>query len=297
MNVAELKLNMMLSYAALGWPTFMLSPSKVPVKLCGSDECEQHRGDPDACEACECLLCHAFYSATTDPDRIQEMVRVNPRGLVAIRTGAASGVVAVDVDIPDGLPTMAELIADGLLPRTVAERTHSGGWHLLYAHPGEFKVSSGAGKVGKGIDAKADGAYIVTAPSVHPRSGRPYRWVTPYDAPLTPLHPELAERLRADREPVRVVSPAVRVRAGNGTYGRLRGLVALVLDAKPRDRNGPLFWAACRAAELVADGQVERTTAEDLLVDAALRAGLRGGEAEARRTVASGLRSGEVRRV
>lgn len=292
--VAAAKLQMMLAYARCGWPTFMLTSSKVPMKLCGSAECEQHRGDPDACEACTCLHCHAFYAGTVDPDRIKEMVRVNPRGLVAIRTGAPSGIVAVDVDVPDGLDTMTALMAEGLLPRTVAERTHSGGYHLLYAHPG-FRIASGAGKVGPRVDAKADGGYIVAAPSVHPRTGRPYTWITPFDAPLTPLHPRLAERLRADREPPRFASRPMRLRGDNSVYGRLRGLVALVLDAKPNDRNGPLFWASCRAGELVAAGHVDRADIEEALVDAALRAGLRGGEPEARRTVASGIRAGERR--
>jgi hypothetical protein len=67
--------------------------------------------------------------------------------------------------------------------------------------------------------------------------------------------------------------------------------VDAVLNSEPGTRNGRLYWAACRTAEMVVAGQVDRTTAERVLVAAALEAGLRGGEAEARRTVASGMRS------
>ena len=58
------------------------------------------------------------------------------------------------------------------------------------------------------------------------------------------------------------------------------------------DRNGPLYWAARRAAEMIAAGEIDRGTAEELLVAAALEAGLRGGEREARRTFASAMRGG-----
>lgn len=53
--------------------------------------------------------------------------------------------------------------------------------------------------------------------------------------------------------------------------------------------------AAARAGELAAAGQADLGEAEELLVQAALDAGLRGGEREARATVRSGLRAGGAR--
>jgi hypothetical protein len=52
------------------------------------------------------------------------------------------------------------------------------------------------------------------------------------------------------------------------------------------DRNFPLFWAAKQAALA---GQLDGAAVERL-VDAARRSGLRGGEREARRTIASAQR-------
>ncbi len=43
---------------------------------------------------------------------------------------------------------------------------------------------------------------------------------------------------------------------------------------------------------MIAAGEVDRGTAEEALVAAALKAGLRGGEREARRTFASAMRGG-----
>jgi hypothetical protein len=75
------------------------------------------------------------------------------------------------------------------------------------------------------------------------------------------------------------------------TSGALRGLVRVVLEATPeRDRNTRLYWSSCRAGELVSAGQVDEPTATGVLVDAATHIGL--PEAEARRTIASGLRAG-----
>ena len=86
---------------------------------------------------------------------------------------------------------------------------------------------------------------------------------------------------------------ATRCQRPASTYGALRGLVRVVLNGTPGvDRNDRLYWASCRAAEMVLAGEIDQAAAERLLVDAAIRAGLHGGEPEARRTVASGLRTG-----
>jgi hypothetical protein len=95
-------------YAAHGWPVFVLTASKRPVALCRAEACQDHRGDPRASEACQCLTCHGFYAATLDHDRIDAMFDRHPDGLVAIRTGRPSGLVVVDVDPPVGLRTMAD---------------------------------------------------------------------------------------------------------------------------------------------------------------------------------------------
>jgi hypothetical protein len=113
------------------------------------------------------------------------MLRLHPRGLLAIRTGAASGTVVIDVD-PPGIGTMRMLVGEGVLPRTLAAVTGRGGYHMLYGHPGG-KIMSGAGKGGPGVDVKADGGYIVVAPSVHPSTRRPYRWLGSPGDDLTPL--------------------------------------------------------------------------------------------------------------
>jgi Bifunctional DNA primase/polymerase, N-terminal len=269
-----------------GWRVFVLSSSKVPVPNC--ERCRKEHTTPQQMRDCACLTCHGFYAATLDVVRVQEMMRLHPGGLLAIRTGAVSGTVVIDVDAA-GLPAMRQMIADSLLPRTLAQRTGNG-YHLVYAHPG-VRIASGPGKGGLGIDVKSDDAYIVAAPSVHPGTGRPYRWLGSLTDELAPLPHYWVERLR---EPDRQAQPSsVRVQAVRGTrygIGGLRRQVAELLEAEEGTRNATLNKSAFAMGQLVGAGMLDEQDAAVVLEDAGQRIGLHPGEV--RRSVASGLRAG-----
>lgn len=280
------------AYAQRGWPVFVLSASKVPVANC--DHCRETDHDM---ESCPCLTCHGFYAATLDPDRIDAMHDKHPSGLLAIRTGAPSGLVVVDIDVVDGggiheppWTTVDALDAAGVLPNTLTVVTGSGGWHMLYQHPG-WKIPSGAGKLGPKVDVKADGAYVVAAPSIHPRTHKPYRWAN--TEPVAPLHPALANRLREPAPPVR--TPAHHTDRVVQPHRRLGGLLTAVMDAPTGRRNDVLHWAAFHAGQMVSAGEITETQAVDALTQAGARAGLThtemvgGGE---KGTIGSGLNKG-----
>lgn len=276
-------------YTALGWPVFVLSPTKTPVALC--DGCRNQHTRPEQMEACECLTCHGFYAATRDANRFAEMIRLQPRGLLAIRTGAASGMCVIDVDAQTGgIATMRQLMGGGLLPRTLAARTGNGGYHLVYAHPG-VRILSGAGKGGPGVDIKADGGYVVAAPSVHPKTKRAYEWLSPPGAvPLAPLHGSLVERLRAP-QPCPAVHPLTVPHSGSA-YGHaaVKDELTAVLSAPEGTRNDTLHRAAFSLGQLCAGGCLDGPRVAELLAAAGERIGL--ASSEVRRTVASGLRAG-----
>lgn len=292
-----------LGYAQRGWPVFVLSSSKVPVKNCG-------RCDPDAAgyiehdrEACECLTCHGFYAATTDAERLTEMARRHPRGCLGVRTGAESGLAVIDVDVETdhpsdpGLRSLAELDRQNLLPGTVMGITGSGGLHLLYGHPGGY-LMSGAHKYGHKLDSKADGGYIVVPPSIHPRTGIAYRWSGDgrFDHPLTRLHEALCARLRPP-DPVQrqTGAPSPFARPG-GARGRLAGLLNIVLGATAGERNDKLHWAAKKAGEMVAGGELDQGDAVAALQSAGREIGLTENEIghATTGTIGSGLRKGLV---
>ncbi len=203
-----------LAYAEHGWHVFPLGPNKAPLGLCtqcrdgacpGRDECECGRG-----------TCHSFYAATTEVDRIQRWYHEHPEWQLGIRTGAVSGIVALDVDIhAGGDKSIAALQRrTGKLPETVMQRSGSGSSvHLLFAHPGH-KVSISAGKLGDGLDIRGDGGYICAAPTLHPKTGKPYTWkghpfdrLAPWPAALDALLKPSPDVLRPAPRSVAVVDP------------------------------------------------------------------------------------------
>ncbi|MBX6391391.1 MAG: bifunctional DNA primase/polymerase [Frankia sp.] len=164
---ADVRLRAALGYTAAGWAVFALGRSKRPVANC--PRCRAAGPDHDR-DACPCLTCHGFYAATGDPDRIAAMLAAVPDGLLAIRTGAPSGLVVVDID-----PAHGGRLDRALMTPTATVATGGGGWHLYYRHPGEPLLSRPLPDH-PGVDIKADGGYVVAPPSTHPTTHRAYPW-------------------------------------------------------------------------------------------------------------------------
>ena len=289
MNTVTEKLSAARNYMALGWLVFVLSHTKMPLANC--EGCRVEHTTPAQMEACECLTCHGFYAGTLNIARVEEMLRLHSYGLLAIRTGVLSRIAVIDVDAPHGIPTMRQLIADGLLPRTDVAATGGGGYQMFYRHPGPgVRTMSGAGKGGPGIDSKADGGYVVAAPSIHPRTGKAYRWIS-FSGDLAPLPQHWEARLR---EPERLTRPgpvpAQTVRGGRYAVGALRRQLGELLGAREGTRNDTLNKSAFSLGQLVGAGMLDEESTAAVLEDAGQRIGLNAGEV--RRSVASGLRAG-----
>ena len=196
--------------------------------------------------------------------------------------------LGVDEDRPGAFAEFATSI--GQVPEPTFTVVTAKGCHYYYRQPEGAPLGNGRGQMqGHGIDIRGGGGghggYLVGPGSVH-ETGVIY---TPLDsaAPIRPVPGWLAEVLR----PAQLAQPARGLRHPGSTSGVLRGLVRVVLEATPeRDRNTRLYWSSCRAAELVSAGRVDEATATGLLADAATLTGL--PEAEALRTIASGLRAG-----
>ncbi len=150
--------------------------------------------------------------------------------------------------------------------------------------PGAPLGNSIGALAGRGMDVRGSGGFVVGPGSVHHTGAR----YTPVDAaaPVAPAPGWLVGALLTS--PATALGHHPGLRLHGSPDGRLRGLVATVLDARVGERNNLLHWASCRAAEMIAAGQLDRDTAVDALARAGEAAGLASGEVQA--TIASALR-------
>jgi len=183
------KLDAALAYAAKGWAVFRLAPkSKKPIA--GTN---------------------GFHDATTDSEQIVRWWTETPDANVGIACGAVSDLLVLDVDVKKGkrgdeaLAALLKEHTDGKPPETPTATTWSGGGHIFFRHgPG---IRSSVRALGEGLDIRADGGYVVAAPSVireNDEEGE-YQWdVSPFDVPSAPVPEWLLDRLRsnpAERRP------------------------------------------------------------------------------------------------
>ncbi len=219
-----------------------------------------------------------------------------PDGALALVTGPESGVLVVDVDSPVGHDTDGEAALGALgeelgpLPETVEASTPSGGRHLFFAWPrGVERIPSRS--LRPGVDVKASRGCVVLPTGDHTpgRSwirppGDPAALPLPWRARLLPPPPRV--RLQQPRAFDRCHSPGA-----DDAYVRaaLDSARARIAEAPQGTRHLTLFRETASLARLT-DRGLDPVEAEQLLVEAALLAGLPVDEA--RRTVRDALRRG-----
>lgn len=103
--------------------------------------------------------------ATRDLGVIDSWWQKWPRANVGIACG--DGVFVLDEDPRHGSEaaiSALELI-NGDLPATRTVLTPSGGKHRYFRHPADVTVRNSASKIGKGLDIRGQGGYVVSSPS------------------------------------------------------------------------------------------------------------------------------------
>jgi len=160
--------NAALKYADHGWPVFPLHTIENGRCTCSAGaRCGSNSGKHPRTK-------HGLHDATADERKIREWWKRWPDANIAVPTGAISGLTALDIDPRNGgEESLAALLHEfGPLPDTLEQLTGGGGRHIIFKHPGGTVPSR---PLRDGIDIKADGGYIVVAPSLH-KSGRRYVW-------------------------------------------------------------------------------------------------------------------------
>lgn len=114
-------------------------------------------------------LSNGHNGATTDPDQIRRWWRRWPNANIGIATGERSGLLVLDVDTDedaDGFASLAALEGEhGPLPQTLTVVTGGGGRHVYLKYPTGCGIRISAGKVGRGLDVRGEGGYVVAPPS------------------------------------------------------------------------------------------------------------------------------------
>ncbi len=195
--VAVTCLDAALDYTRRGWAVL---PCWWAVQVAGRWQCACPKGPQcSPSPAKHPLTPHGFQDATINEAAIRAWWARWPSANVAIATGKVSGIVVVDIDPRNGGDdTLAELFKQhGAFPRTPQVLTGGGGAHFYF----EIPDVALAGKLGRGIDVKSDGGYVLLPPSNHV-SGRTYEWeitTHPDDVPLAEMPDWMLKQLTTPR--------------------------------------------------------------------------------------------------
>jgi hypothetical protein len=216
-----------------------------------------------------------FKAATSRQEDVVELWHRHPGPLIGVRTGADTGLDALDIDAKHDAARRWWIDNRAKLPRTRVHRTRSGGLHLLFQHGAAIRCS--VGRLAVGVDVRGDDGYIIWWPAygLPVLCNDPFaRWPAWLPAILRPptARPHLPAVVPDDRS--------------------IGGLIRAVADAPPGQRNSRLFWAACRFGDRVRSNLMSEEVALAILQEAGHRAGLPA--AEVRRTAASGMNAARM---
>lgn len=182
------------TYIERGWWIFPLHTIVNDGKCSCGTECGRDAGKHPR-------LARGLKKAAQDAAKIEEWFGPDaPPSNIAIVTGEISSITVLDVDVGPGkfgAESWAEAIKDHGEPDTLIAQTGSGGMHLIFQYNSALKTASNV--LGKGIDCRNDGGYIVAPPSRH-LSGQAYTWLNDGVAPgVLPAH--LSHRKEARGRP------------------------------------------------------------------------------------------------
>jgi Bifunctional DNA primase/polymerase, N-terminal len=174
------------------------------------------------------------------------------------------------------------------LPRTFSVRTPSGGLHLYFAAPAQ-RLGNTAGKLGRGIDTRGAGGYVVGPGSVC--NAGYYRIID--HSPIAELPKWVIQALAPTAT---AVSRATSLQQHHDRYLRAipEGEAERVRTAAPGSRNNALNIAAFILGQLVGGAELSENEARAILRQAVrTHVGVDGfSTSEAEQTIASGLAAG-----
>lgn len=235
---------------------------------------------------------NGFKDATTDEEQINRWWAAMPQANIGLRTGAASGVFVIDIDVKGGVDGFGNWLAlckaHGWLssPNVIAAGTPSGGAHFYFTYAAG--ITTARGKLPEGVDVRGEGGYVLLPPSdVDTPATRiingerlHYSWLYPDATAIMPAPTWLVNVLLPQSAPAQQAATPAPKRIKDMPAG-IGGILAKVAAQGEGSRNNVLFWGANRLQEKA----IPQADAEAMLTPIAQAIGL--AEAEAVRTIAS----------
>jgi hypothetical protein len=223
-----------------------------------------------------------YRDASRNPDEINWLWQHWPGDLIGIATGTYSGISVLDADRQHATARAWWRVNHERLPPTRTFDTYSAGLHLCFQH--RDGITNTQAKLCPGIDTRGTGGYVI--------SWFAYGLECVDHTPPAPfpdwLHAELT--YTPPPSPLRAATAGATARRESDPDAAIDGVLRFLAAAREGNRNGSLFWAACR---LIDHGcGHNRAIAELLPIATAI--GL--SESEARRTIASAQRQEPRRR-
>jgi hypothetical protein len=202
-----------------------------------------------------------------------------------------SNLLVLDIDVVGTYEQAMDALGTSAVPDTFTVQTASGKWHMYFSVPADNKYTNRVKIDGGPVDVRVNNGYVLAPGSRI--DGHDYA-IEYFDPPA-----ELASSPRL----VKWVTPKprkqIKMKLGNNTrWGKQQksnehikdGILRIVLDAPDGELNSRLYWAACRAGEMIAIGEWTIEAAELALTTAATTANLESYRIGP--TVQSGLRRG-----
>jgi hypothetical protein len=190
-QMSELMRTMAVYYADLGLRVVPLHGVDDRACTCRNPACKSPAKHP--------RTINGLKDGSVDRDTVVRMWTRWPFASIGICTGIDSGVLVIDVDDMTQVP---ELLRDWVLaeyPPTWRATTGRGGKHVFFRYQSDQVGIRSRTGVWPKVDVRADGGYVVAAPSPH-ISGHQYAWdvgCSPADAELASLPSEIELILRA----------------------------------------------------------------------------------------------------
>lgn len=213
-------------------------------------------------------------NATNDPAKIAEWQKLHGHKIKhwAVPAGEDNGIIILDVDVKSG---GLETIKKYNVPRTMSQRTPSGGVHYLFKYPNDKKHYGNRVGFDAGLDIRGSGGYIFWYGTDNTPLADAPQWLLDHalSTPKAEVNPEHV---------VKISYPIVQQ--------ILESACDNIRNAPEGESNNVLNIEAYRVGQLLPSHSIERETAYNELFKAAKTRGKPDYEAKA--TINSGLDGG-----